>query len=148
MSAQQLTIVTIPGWAGSGPEHWQSVWEREHPEFRRARMRNWQSVERDEWVRAVERTLAEVPGETVLVAHSLGCLAVDWWALQNAPRASEVRGALLVAPPDLDSSACLLPALASFAPAPLARLPFPSLVIASENDPYAGLAEAGAMAAA
>jgi predicted alpha/beta hydrolase family esterase len=145
---RQATIVTVPGWAGSGPGHWQSIWERDHPEYRRAEMGNWQNVDRSDWVRAVERTLAEVAGEAVLVAHSLGCLAVVWWAIQKRNPAGQVRGALLVAPPNLDSSGCLLPALASFAPAPSARLPFPSLLIASENDPYASFAEAGAMAQA
>jgi predicted alpha/beta hydrolase family esterase len=49
---------------------------------------------------------------------------------------------MLVAPPDLDSSPGALPALASFTPLPPARLPFPSLVVASENDPYASIGAA------
>lgn len=39
-----------------------------------------------------------------------------------------------------------LPALASFMPTPLARLPFPSLLVASENDPYASIEAAAAFA--
>jgi predicted alpha/beta hydrolase family esterase len=46
---------------------------------------------------------------------------------------------MLVAPPDLNSAPGTLPALASFTPTPLVRLPFASLLVTSENDPYAGI---------
>jgi predicted alpha/beta hydrolase family esterase len=144
----QTTIVTVPGWSGSGPDHWQSIWEREHPEYRRVELRDWRSVQRTHWVLGLERALAAVPGEVVLAAHSLGCLTVVWWAALNGRRSSQVRGAMLVAPPSLTSSCCLLPALASFGPVPVVPLPFPSLVVASENDPYASLEEAADMASA
>ena len=55
---------------------------------------------------------------------------------------------MLVAPPDLSSAHHTLPTLLSFTPVPKARLPFPSVLVASESDPYstldaaAGLAEA------
>jgi hypothetical protein len=55
---------------------------------------------------AIQR--AESAGRpVVLVAHSLGCLAVAWWAeyerLANGLRADlPVIGALLVAPPDVE----------------------------------------------
>ena len=53
---------------------------------------------------------------------------------------------MLVAPPDLNSAPGTLPALASFTPTPLFRLPFPSLLIASENDPYASIEAAAGFA--
>jgi predicted alpha/beta hydrolase family esterase len=140
------TIIMVPGWSGSGPEHWQSIWEREHSGYRRVEMRNWQSVERADWVGAVERTLADVSGAVVLVAHSLGCLSVAWWAARQRGAATRVIGAMLVAPPNLASSPGLLPALESFASPPALALPFPSLVAASENDPYATFEEAANMA--
>lgn len=75
-----------------------------------------------------------------LVAHSLGCLAVAWWAAQASPDSlSKIRGALLVAPPDVDHvQAHRL--LRPFAPAPPSRLPFPSMLVASRTDPYAAFA--------
>lgn len=142
------TIVTVPGWSGSGPNHWQTQWEREHPEYRRAEMHDWHSVERADWVRSLEAALADVPGDAVLVAHSLGCLSVIWWAARHPVDSKRVKCALLVAPPNLTSTPGLLPALASFTPLPTLRLPFPSLVVASENDPYATFEEASAMASA
>jgi predicted alpha/beta hydrolase family esterase len=109
-------------------------------------MRNWQSVERADWVRALEKALAVVSGDVVLVAHSLGCLAVAWWAVTRAGSSTGVRGAMLVAPPDLNSAPGMLPALASFTPTPFERLPFRSLLVASENDPYASIEASAGLA--
>jgi hypothetical protein len=53
---------------------------------------------------------------------------------------------MLVAPPNLSSAIGTLPALYSFAPIPSARLPFRSLLIASENDPYASIDAAAGFA--
>ena len=49
---------------------------------------------------------------------------------------------------DVDSPDRTPPETRSFAPMPLARLPFPASVIASEDDPYVTLARAQAFAAA
>ena len=76
-------VLILPGLYNSGPEHWQSHWERAHPEFRR-----------------------------VLVAPS------D----TEAPRYPEG--------PE------------GFKPMPRNRLPFPSIVVASTDDPYVTLERA------
>ena len=34
-SGADPAILIVPGWSGSGPSHWQTIWEREHPEYRR-----------------------------------------------------------------------------------------------------------------
>ena len=47
-----------------------------------------------------------------------------------------MRGALLVAPPDVDS-ADAHPFVRRFAPAPNRALPFPSILVASRDDRYA-----------
>ncbi|MNY40987.1 Alpha/beta hydrolase family protein [compost metagenome] len=70
----------------------------------------------------------------ILIAHSLGCITVAHWASQaplNLLR--RVRGALLVAPADVERPACA-PALRNFAPIPQHLLPFPSQVVSSDND--------------
>ena len=59
-----------------------------------------------------------------------------------------VRAALLVAPADVDSPGHTPPETRSFAPMPLARLPFATTVIASRNDPYVTPERARAFAAA
>ncbi len=52
-----------------------------------------------------------------------------------------VSAALLVAPADIEQPDSN-PDLRNFAPIPLAPLPFPSLVVASDNDPYCEVARA------
>jgi predicted alpha/beta hydrolase family esterase len=141
-----LTVVTVPGWMGSGPAHWQTLWEEKHPDYRRVVQRDWRSVRLADWVLALDETISFLERNVVLVAHSLGCLSVAAWAAANLPGIRLVAGAMLVAPPDLATAPGCLPALSNFVPVPAGRLPFPSLVVASEDDPYATVEAASTMA--
>lgn len=125
----------VPGWSGSGPQHWQTHWERELPNASRVEMPDWLAPRRADWVRTLDRTIAAEREAPILIAHSLGCIAVAHWAASGTSR---IRGALLVAPPDLDRKRCP-ELLRDFAPVPHERLPFRSRVVASDNDPYAEL---------
>ena len=58
------------------------------------------------------------------------------------------RGALLVAPADVDSPLHTPDEVRSFSPIPLRRLPFPSIVVASRDDPFSSLERATQFAAA
>ncbi len=49
----------------------------------------------------LEETVADADGPVVLVAHSLGCILTAWWAAHTR-HARQVRGALLVAPGDME----------------------------------------------
>jgi predicted alpha/beta hydrolase family esterase len=143
--ATSSTVLLVPGYANSGPDHWQSLWERDHPEYARVRQRDWERPAREEWVATLDEAIARVAGPVTLVAHSLGCQAVAHWA-SHAPHAAQtVRGALLVAPVD-DEAVAAIPAISGFRPAPRARLPFRSILVASENDPYISLARSQRLA--
>src|SRR5262245_41734033 len=89
-----MRYLVLPGIGNSGPGHWQTRWERSDPAFVRIRQRDWDSPVRDEWVRALEQ---QVRAGDVLVAHSLACLVVAYWAQKTK---IVVQGALLVAVPD------------------------------------------------
>jgi uncharacterized protein len=82
----------------------------------------------------------------VLVAHSLGCHLVAAWAAASRHTAV-IRGALLVAPPDL-TQGDLPPDLYSWRKPILNPLPFPATCVVSSNDPFGSLAEGQRMAAA
>lgn len=125
----------IPGWSGSGPRHWQTYWERDLPDAARVEMVDWTAPRRADWVSTLDRAIHATRDTPVLIAHSLGCLAVAHWAARGG---RGVRGALLVAPPDLDRKGCP-EALRDFAPVPRAPLPFPSRVVASDDDPFSEL---------
>lgn len=128
-------FLIIPGYTNSGPAHWQTLWERQLPNARRVQQRDWDHPNRSEWVTKLDeeiRTSAEPP---VLIAHSLGCLTVVSWAAEH-PR--PITGALLVAPPDVETPDSL-DVLRGFTPIPMLPLHFPSMVVASEDDPYVTL---------
>ncbi len=126
----------IPGLNNSGPKHWQSFWERSLPDTERVVQKNWEHPEKNDWVERLSGYIAGLKSDTVLVAHSLGSVtAVEWLLREKSPF---VRGAFLVAPADADS----VETIRDFAPVPLKRLPVPSMVVASENDPYVSMERA------
>lgn len=131
-------ILVVPGLFNSGPGHWQTIWEAELPHCRRADLGNWNHPHRNSWVSNLGAAIARIDGPVILAAHSLGCHAVAWWAALECQQWSEkIVGALLVAPPDVDADTHSLDGrLLGFAPSPKALLPFPSIVVASRDDPY------------
>lgn len=112
----------------------------------RVAQQNWDHPDLETWLGALERAIAAVGEPVAIAAHSLGCALVAH-AARRTPGLS-VRAALLVAPADVDSPAHTPPETRSFAPMPLARLPFAATVIASRNDPYVTSQRARAFAAA
>ena len=125
-------ILIIPGYRNSGPEHWQTLFEERFEGARRVRMSCFEQPRRDAWLAALDGAIASCELPPVLVAHSLGCIAVAHWARSARHR---VHGSLLVAPCDVDKSD-LPPSLRDFAPMPLEPLEFTSVLVASTNDPY------------
>lgn len=130
--AGAVTTLLLPGVGNSGPGHWMSLWEAEHPGFIRVMQDDWDRPDLDAWCRNLEAAVHDAPSPVVLVAHSLGCLLTVHWELRTSLL---IRGALLVAPPD-PASATFPPEAAGFSPVPLTSLPFPSILVASSNDPY------------
>ena len=143
------SIVIVPGLGGSGPEHWQSLWAAQLPRCARVVQSDWDRPDRELWLQSLRRTIEDAGAPVVLVAHSLACALVAH-AVRRWPGlfARAVRGALLVAPADVDSPAHTPPETRGFAPIPRARLPFPATVIASDDDPYVSIARARGFAAA
>jgi uncharacterized protein len=125
-------IVILPGIRGSGEQHWQTRWEKTNPRYRRFQPADWNQPELKDWIAALDRAVAVAPKPPLLVAHSLACLLVaHWQQVSTAP----VAGAFLVAVPNPQSEAFPVEA-ASFANPPLSKFRFPSLILASANDPY------------
>ena len=136
LSIGEASVLVIPGWNGSGAGHRQTLWEQKYLRFRRVEQRNWTRPPREEWIAQIDDDLDRAPSPTFLVAHSLGCLAVAHWAAAAGSKTDRVAGAFLVAPPWLTQSDQCPAQLTDFLPMPLERLPFPSLLVASEDDPY------------
>jgi predicted alpha/beta hydrolase family esterase len=131
-----LRVVFQPGVGNSEREHWQSIWARGTPDAVWVEQRDWDHPVRDEWVATLAATVRGTPGRKVIVAHSLGCLAVaDAAAVLLG---GEVIGAFVVAVPDVSSPQFPREAV-GFRPALELSLPFPSVLVASADDPYASL---------
>ena len=130
-------ILNVPGLNNSGPTHWQTRWEQRYPWFRRVELGVWNQPDRTVWVQRLDEAIRAADQPVILVAHSLGCLAVAWWAaLSGAGYREPVAGALLVAPADAERPAACN-GVAGFGPVPTHPLPFPSILVASRNDPHA-----------
>ena len=138
-------VVTVPGIDGSGPNHWQSYWDK-LSNFSRAELPSWSRPELHPWVSSLDKAIRGAGRPVALAAHSLGCLAVAWWAALTAPRSDlGLCGALLVAPPDPDTiESC--ERMRGFGPIPRVQLPFPTMLVASRNDPYASFARSEELA--
>lgn len=126
-------VLILAGLWNSGPRHWQSLWQARNPKWIRAAHRDWSSPQKDEWVAELDAAIADCKGAPILVAHSLGCMLAVHWAHCGSPL--KVAGAFLVAPSDVEAPSYPVP-VNGFAPIPLAPLPFPSIVVASNDDPY------------
>ncbi|MBV9842506.1 MAG: alpha/beta hydrolase [Sphingomonadaceae bacterium] len=137
----------VAGLFDSGPGHWQSLWCDADPDCRKVELGEWAQPSRVLWLSRLDRAVAREREPVVLVAHSLGCLAVAWWAAEaSRDRLAKVRAALLVAPPDVDRPDTH-PLLRPFAPSPSGALPFPAMLVASRDDRYACFESAAALAA-
>jgi uncharacterized protein len=128
-------MITLPGVGGSNDSHWQTAWERMDNRFTRFMPTSWERPNLGDWVQALEQAVSDCDRSPVLVAHSLSCLLVAYWASQTT---AKIAGAFLVCVPD-PTGPQFPSAAASFRRVPTKALPFPSVVIASTNDPYADI---------
>ena len=126
-------VLILPGWENSGTKHWQSLWEQRHG-YRRVEQHDWMKPLRGDWVARLEDMVLSCDEPAVLVAHSLGCILVAAWAAHSGQTA-KVRAALLVAPGDLERDD-LRQVIPGWAPIVRQPLPFHSLMIAGQDDPY------------
>lgn len=139
-------VLLVPGINNSGAEHWQTLWERDLPQAQRVDLGMWDNPHRNTWVNKLNLAIRRADHPVVLVAHSLGCLAVAWWSEYEQPAYGyPVVGALLVAPPDVDRPG-LDARLARFGACPRRPLPFPSFLVASHDDPYCNFRTARSLA--
>jgi len=129
-----MHYVIIPGINGSGPGHWQSLWQDDWGQAAtRIAPASWDEPDLDDWCAALDRATSRHPTTgVVLVAHSLGCLAAAYWLRQDRPG---VRGAFLVAPPDVTGDG-FPPEASSFAGPDAAAIQAPGLLVTSDDDPY------------
>jgi predicted alpha/beta hydrolase family esterase len=130
---------TIPGLGNSGPQHWQTFFERNNQNFQRIKQQEWDTPTCSDWIRTIDKTVSAYdPSTVVLIGHSLGCAAIIHWATTYKQK---IKGALLVAPSDPEAPQYTFPAI-GFAPIPIQKISFNTIVVASSNDPWVSLERA------
>jgi predicted alpha/beta hydrolase family esterase len=129
------TFITLPGIGGSEESHWQTRWERSHPSMKRFNPSDWERPQLPEWCGALQQAVDAANDPIILVAHSLSCLLVAHWAAQST---SAIAGAFLAAVPD-PNAPTFPSAASSFRATPPGALRFPSVIVASMDDPYGSL---------
>lgn len=133
----ETIYLIIPGLGNSDENHWQSLWEKKYNNFKRIQQVEWFSPVRTDWVKTIDLAISEVKNKRIiLVAHSLGCLAVAHWAQQT--QQSSIAGALLVAPPDVEVIK-QIKNVHGFNDVPQKEFPFKTILVASSNDEYANI---------
>jgi hypothetical protein len=126
----------VPGLGNSGPDHWQSYFEQSGDNFYRINQEEWDAPTCNDWVKAIDKAIASYdPSTVVLIGHSLGCTAIAHWAKETGKR---IKGALMVAPSDIENPVYTFPAT-GFAPIPTDKIHFPTIVVASTDDPWVSL---------
>ncbi len=144
------TVLIVPGFHGSGPDHWQSWMERELTSGKRVGGIDWERPVLAEWAAAIGREMDACSGRIWLVAHSFGCLAS---AMAMAGRRERVAGAILVAPAEPERFTASGPRSGDEVPAgrhgagvasilPVAKICDFGLLVASRNDPWMSFANA------
>ena len=131
----ETNLLLLPGLGNSGEKHWQTFWHEKFKNSKRIIQDNWDEPIREDWIARLKEEVQKLKGPTILVAHSLAVSLVLHWASSNNDK--NIVGALLVAPADVDSREHTPEIIRNFSPMPIIKLPFPSIVVASENDPYA-----------
>ena len=126
------TILIVPGYDNSGPEHWQTHIEKKRPDAIRVQQRDWLDANCEEWVLRLDEAVERYGDEVTLVGHSCGTMTIVFWATRFG---RPVNGALLVAPTDTELDD-LPPGITGFRPIPRSKLPFPAIVVGSRNDLY------------
>lgn len=143
------TILFVPGLRDHVEEHWQTILQKKTPGARSVPPLEHDKLSRDARVEALEKALSEIDGPVILVAHSAGVMiTVNWAQKYSRP----IHGAVLAAPADVESP---MPAGyptvdvlrdSGWCPVPRDRLPFPSIVAASTNDPLCAFERAASFA--
>ena len=155
MKTSDVDILIVTGWQDSGPDHWQSRWERSLKTARHVIQDDWDNPNVEIWGDRIAKFASGATQPVVVVAHSLGVPAVVF-AGEKLKRAGVV-GAFLVAPADIDY-ARFWPDTGGerwppnnghggFKAMPTARLPFPAHLVVGNNDLYCAYARAEKLSA-
>lgn len=144
-------LLIVPGYRGSGPDHWQTWLQAQVAGATRLDGVDWDTPVLAQWAGELRAALARAAQPVRIFAHSFGCLAA---VVAAADRPENVAELILAAPADparfdftglrpetsFDTKWCVASAL------PLRPLHVRGRLIASRNDPWLGFEKAAELA--
>jgi uncharacterized protein len=148
-SDRPVTTLFVPGLRDRVAGHWQTHMAAAIPGSITVEPLTENRLSRAARVAALDAALNEIEGDVLIVAHSAGVLTTAFWDLAATRK---IRGALLVTPADVERP---LPEgypkldeliAGGWSPMPRSQLRFPSIVVASRNDPLADFDRTAALA--
>jgi predicted alpha/beta hydrolase family esterase len=141
MRASDFDLLIVPS-IGAAEGDWPSRWRAKLSTARFVHPSDPADRRREAWTEAVARAAREATRPALFIGHGLGATAIA--DAGHALDGGDVRGSFLVTPPDERG-------LERFAGAdwtPVrAPLPWPSVVVASRNDPFGDYDDVAALAA-
>ena len=133
----------VPGIGNSGEDHWQTYFESLGDNFVRINQLNWDTPNCNDWTEIIENNIAGYDANnTVLIGHSLGCIAITYWAKRYK---KNIKAAMLVAPSDTEAPKYTF-ASTGFSPVLMDKIPFKTVLVTSANDPWVSLERAALFA--
>lgn len=136
MKVKEADIVFVAGDPALDERHWQSRWQGRLSTGRRIDPSERDAADPSSWAAKVAAAVNEAERPVVLVAHGVGVAAAVHAAADfNKGR---VAGAFFVAPADPGAGG----RAGAFDPYPAGPLAFPSLLVASRDDPNCDFARA------
>jgi predicted alpha/beta hydrolase family esterase len=136
----KTTILILPGWQDSGPQHWQSIWLKKYSNAVKVLQTDWMYPEKQVWVKTLNDYIKKYSEkEIVLVGHSLACATIAYWSKEYYSKTSvKIKGALLVSPSDIKAPN-FPKEIKGFSPIPLEKLKFKTIVVTSSNDQWVSI---------
>ncbi|MFZ1775527.1 MAG: alpha/beta hydrolase [Rhizobiaceae bacterium] len=148
-AAGDFDFLMVPGRGNSGPDHWMSHWCRTFQNSSRLLQKEWERPQPADWIGSLDAAVSAAPRRLVLLGHSLAVATIVQWAKEASPaQTAKIAAAFLVAPTDVGNADPSFELVRPFAPMPLSKLPFPTLVAASRTDPRVAFEKAQEFAAA
>jgi uncharacterized protein len=145
MKSSDVDIVIVPGLHGSGADHWQSRWAEKLSTAQLITQKSWTHPDLDEWVHALHSAIMAAQRPVLLVGHSLGVPTIAHTLARYQP--NNIKGAFLVAPPSESATRTIEAIDPRFTPYPHIKLTCPTVLIASQNDPFSSYEDAKNLAA-
>jgi predicted alpha/beta hydrolase family esterase len=133
-----LHFCVIPGFQGSGEDHWQSLWYARLKQMKahvsRLELDCWDAPDCSVWSAALVSHIMRQDRPVLCIAHSMGCLNVLAMLMRYPEIQTRIAGIYFVAPADPSSSA--FPKSEGFGEPLNPILSLPCRIVFSTDDPY------------